>query len=143
MNRIIKFRGKRIENNEWVYGFLVNSIYINIGNPNSHIFVESESLIRINDETVGQFTELPNNIFEGDIIKSEIHLGTVFIVIWNDYNKCFSAFDRHQYQFMQECELGRRNALANNRSVDPDWITKYRYVPIGNIHDNPELLGIK
>lgn len=29
MKRIIKFRGKRIENGEWVYGYLADEDYIN------------------------------------------------------------------------------------------------------------------
>ena len=31
MKRIIKFRGKRIENGEWVYGYLADEDYIKTG----------------------------------------------------------------------------------------------------------------
>ena len=64
--RKIKFRGKRIDNGEWVYGYYIavfsHSIVDNIG-----VAFEVES------KTIGQFTGLydKNNtpIYEGDLIK--------------------------------------------------------------------------
>lgn len=50
MNRTIKFRGKRIDNGQWVYGFLAEDYYIN--DVNSQDFPS----IEIAPETVGQFT---------------------------------------------------------------------------------------
>lgn len=127
------FRGKRIDNGEWVKGFFVNVggyCYILTGKlsiANGYIeFVKHEVI----PETVGQYTGLTDKngvkIFEGDIVR---YYGTyaleVFIenghtkIRWFDTvtnrieTDLFFCYDAEVYG---ECE------------------------GIGNIHDNPELL---
>ena len=75
MNRQIEFRGKRLDNGEWVYGYYVEN---KLGN---HFIYEIErngefvwNSYEVDPSTVGQFTGLVDKngkrIYEGDFIQS-------------------------------------------------------------------------
>lgn len=119
MNREKLFRGKRVDNGEWVVGDLIHR----------QIWSCSLTIIRVSDdgfdhyeeykvipETVGQFTGLPdensNKIFEGDIVYNGVFKAQVEFI-----NGRFSPFGSDTF-FADECEV------------------------IGNIYDNKELLCI-
>ncbi len=89
--RDIKFRGRRLDNGEWTYGYLFmiwERAYILWGTTNG-----VPNMIEVDPETVGQCTELPNKngkeIYEGDIIRCED--GASQKVYFND--GCFLARD--------------------------------------------------
>lgn len=143
--REIEFRGKRVDNNKWVYGFY--SQFHNrpvLDEPNSHqIFELLEEGIRfagtsigglwriINENTLGQYTGLKDKngtkIFEGDILvfcKGATHpikvywdcLGWKFL---RNGKRIEGAFECDISSHIRQCEI------------------------IGNIHDNPELLEVE
>lgn len=67
MNREILFRGKRVDNGGWVYGFVSIDRYSGKATINNTVMYHS-----VIPETVGQFTGLKDNtgtkIFEGDLV---------------------------------------------------------------------------
>lgn len=127
MNRTIKFRGKRIDNGQWVYGFLAEDYYINDINS-----VDFPS-IEIATETVGQFTGLldrnKSEIYEGDIIQVDYimatgrhYIGLSYEVRWCIQDGSWTAWD----------------------GCSDVALPKPRQILIkGNIHDHPELLNSK
>ena len=124
--REILFRGKRVDNGEWVEGDFCHPSNIckeSIGYDEqlkqSGIPIWEDYNIRT--ETVGQYTGLTDKngkkIFEGDIIKDRFDdIGQI------EYKPKYAAF------IIQGWETGFAF-----------WVKKDIEV-IGNIHDNPELL---
>ena len=96
MNREILFRGKRVDNGEWAYGF-----YFEQGNGCdsvlSYISLGLLGSTHVDKNTVGQFTGLTDKngkkIFEGDIVKEKSgNVGYVafliqaagYVIVWKD-----------------------------------------------------------
>jgi len=119
--REIRFRGKRLDNGEWVYGSLVVSsagkTYII---PNNVVSVNFAH-IEVDPETVGQYTGLKDRngkeIYEGDIIQHtpSKRKGRVF-------------FEKGIFKVEWPAFVSYLCDVRHNCKV------------IGNIHDNPELL---
>lgn len=114
MNREILFRGKRTDNGQWVEGYLSSSKTIGVISS-----VGNYDECIIDPSKVCQYTGLTdkngNRIFEGDIVKwDEKEWGCPFFetVTWN-----YELFGIRKHDWKHFCEV------------------------VGNVHDNPELLG--
>ena len=125
--REVLFRGKRTDNGKWVKGYLyITHIGAHeIGSYDAEINIERFTFDVI-PETVGQFTGLTDKngvrIFEGDIVSLVKHDSLIYKVV---YVPC-------------------RYELVNSKGVNCFVLDIYKsenIEVIGNIHDNPELLG--
>ena len=117
MNREILFRGKRIDNGEWVYGqyaYLLNA-RTKDGEPIKHMIVDGTPFGKtVDPSTVGQYTGLTDKngkkVFEGDILKWDS----------DEYGSEYNEICSWDYELLDM----RKN----------DW--KEWCEVIGNIHDN-------
>ena len=133
--REILFRGKRIDNGEWVEGNLFVPDKVDFRKPPTEILMGT-NIVRISYEvdpkTVGQYTGLKDKngkrVFEVDICQHE-KTGRTISVSWHGtmagYVWSKRIEDSHLFDFG---ELFR---------------VYDKYAVIGNIHDNPELLEVR
>lgn len=150
MNREILFRGKRIDNGEWVYGqyaYLLNA-RTKDGEPIKHMIVDGTPFGQtVDPSTVGQYTGLTDKngkkIYEGDILREPAKNGweknnfVGFEVFWHDNDSC----DRHIGWQMNRLHFYGAISGADiyPLSFRPEWTKKMEV--IGNIHDNELLEG--
>lgn len=131
----IKFRGKRSNDNEWIYGNLVNinnSYHILSENDmvedGHHIRQDSDVPTWVDKDTIGQFTSLKdmkgNDIYEGDLLKAND--GVIYEVWYSEIIGCFVIK-----------MVNHKNDWAD---ILGNYYTEECFEAIGNIYDNKELL---
>lgn len=124
--RQIKFRGKRLDNDEWVYGDLIHIDDSDIGIVTDYDHWQG---CRVDPETVGQFTGLLDKnqkpIYEGDIVMQRGYSGVETMVV---------RFE--QGAFIVGWHGG------SSTQTRPMLIQK-RCEVIGNVIDTPDLLNGK
>jgi uncharacterized phage protein (TIGR01671 family) len=123
--REIKFRGKRIDNGEWIYGFFVFDEFKGFEGKAGIAFADSPlgfEVIEVDVETVGQYTGHKNKdgkeIYDGDICVS---LDGLFLVVWNEEKAAF------EMMFKEDGERLYLEEMWDDTKV------------IGNLHDNLDL----
>lgn len=145
--REILFRGKRVDNGEWVEGYFIQTL---IGGKEVSIIVPkgafdgmriSDKIYQVDPETVGQYTGLTDKngkkIFEGDCVE-------------------MYHFWRFPAPLETEGVVLKRTVIAQakiaNSTVVLEELPRYSHLVcylddpeqelevIGNIHDNPEIL---
>lgn len=137
--REILFRGKRIDNGEWVVGQYANTCYPGNGKETGHfIVVYPNEYHEIYTSTLCQFTGLcdknGNKIWENDIIK--YHFGENYAPIkYGCYQNCFDSQKTEHVGFYVDWSDGK--CLRKDLGY---WINMVDTMPVGNIFDNPELL---
>ena len=132
MKREIFFRGKN-KYGKWYYGYYTEGYYLD-GTPVSWIevvdrkkkYTESPTVI---PDTVGQFTgrvdKNGKRIFEGDVCRFYGTDGYAdYVVFWDDTASQWTV---------RQIDLGAKDVLDSYFAECCEII--------GNIHDNPELLG--
>lgn len=137
MNRTILFRGKRIDNGEWVEGdylscqksivFISWTKVVNtIGN--SYVYKIYYENIEVIPETVSQFTGLSDcnqkMIFEGDVVMYPDK--TIY-----DGNNEYGFIDYLNGQYIIKYD---------NYTIIPSWASSKDMKVYGNKWDNPDLL---
>ena len=123
-DNIGKFRGKRVDNGEWVYGDLIHGIVgdLHIQNLKSHTV---KSPVQVIPDTVGEFTGL-KDWWEGDLLEYD---NMPYVIIYdNDYFGFVlkRVLDDEDYsEYITGDEVHGYLSLGN---------------AIGNLHDQPELM---
>jgi hypothetical protein len=130
VTREIKFRGRRFDNGEWVYGSL-------ICRNSTRSIVSHDLMIHpgwqefdVDPETVGQCTGLidknDREVYEGDIIDTTIKARPIMVVVWDEGALTWGLVD----------------PTSGHRAGDGYLDATMDYVEvIGNIYENPELLS--
>ena len=145
--REILFRGKRCDNGEWAYGYYVRADHhwhqhgvhkdwIICGAAANGGWFSIHNRCAVQAETVSQFTGLLDKngkrIFEGDVVAQNWYThdepsdDSFGEVVFCEYDCSFSVMDVKQDGIVP---LGRCHAYHWEAEV------------VGNIHDNPELVG--
>ncbi|RSJ32879.1 YopX protein [Streptococcus gordonii] len=132
---ILPYRGLSIDENskgQWQYGHLIEdrgrAFIVNEIIEANEQYITIGSWCPVDNESVGRFTGLFDKnwqeIFEGDILKSNKYTTSVF-------------YERGAYR------VKLRRTLNTTVTMDViSFIEKYKTKVIGNIYENPELLEV-
>jgi len=162
MKRAIKFRGKDLATDKWVYGDLIENqgrFFIYHATSETTVKDDDDNKITIvatevDNNTVGQFTGLRDNngkeIYEGDYLEACFKYDDISsdgcvipdqdcivhgVVEWDDCSLCIKIQDC-EYPLNKEFGNGELGYLSFAAFQSPEDDIEV----IGNVHDNPCLL---
>lgn len=130
MEREIKFRGKSVLNDEWIYGDLVHRI----NSPKTISPVQING-IGVKEDTIGQFAGLfdknGKEIYEGDIIS-----------VNGKYPKLVKYIDDYACFCLANITDLNKKWISPWQQVSPSWWNDFKREirVIGNMYDHPELI---
>lgn len=133
MKREIKFRGKRLDNGEWVVGSYIEA---ELNNGIAHEIIpyrRGEPVVEVDPDTVGEYTGIKDvngvEIYEGDRV--EYITDIINSIPFKD--RGIVEYKSDIAMFILNVEVDTIPLSYCRRGIDV----------IGNIHDNPELLKIE
>lgn len=140
--REILFRGKRMDNGEWVYGsygdyMSLGAMIIDKPYPGCDGGLSAVGFWVVRSDTVGQYTGLNDKngtkIFEGDILRVSKY-GETYLskIVFNEKTAGFEFWWKFICGEYGELATGKYN-MAQFEDIEV----------IGNIYDTPELLGVE
>lgn len=144
MNRQILFRGKRLDNGEWVYGDLEYNRMKNIARIHTYD-EEGEYLMQhlVEPESVGQFTGLTDkngkDIYEGDIIRLDSHAW----LDWKEFDGVNAeiVYDNGTFEARwKNPDAGKPYPFQNpddEEDVEAEYVCEF----IGNLPNTIEVIG--
>lgn len=119
--REILFRGKRIDNGEWVYG------YYAFRRKRRGAFGQTITELDFDTHYIAVLEENGKKIFEGDIVSRVSYIGM-------GYREMRGEVVYRAPEFLVDCKYHRVMILSQYAPENKDLEV------IGNIHDSPELL---
>ncbi len=133
MNREILFRGKRVDNGKWFEGDGIQ--YPKSIKRKGECWVGGvkgiNDWVQVIPETVGQYTGIDDEngvkIFEGDVVKCYAS---------EDAANCVVIFEKGEYRLVPTKRYKDYQECCGYHAI-----RCFVKIVIGNIHDNPELLG--
>ncbi len=158
MNRQIKFRGKCVDNEDWIIGNLL----ITDNNPNDPFHsmpirkqtqivayfpgdwgMGGWDCIDVSPDTVGQFTgrfdKNGKEIYEGDMVRIRENIGLENVGVVQFIDGCFFVMVEKSKTYTFRHALHIKNSVW--KDMNANIPIEYEYEVLGNIHDNPELLN--
>lgn len=133
--RTIKFRGKRLDNSQWIIG---SHTFIQDADG---IWLEDENLdvVKVIPETLGQFTGLTDkngkDIYEGDILHERV---AIRIVDRRIVKFCYGSFIAEStYNQGAQCYGAPHEKFQSLKYLS---VNDIKIEVVGNIHDNSEFL---
>ena len=156
MKREILFRGKRIDNSEWIEGYFYEecgATYI-IEDRQKETMLNRNTPYKVLPETVGQFTgfyaqnkksNLNSRIFEDDIFRGfnandeEVY----YVVMWIVQRGAFYMVPIEHYEIIKNHNVSEETEFSwlFDDALLYDFSLSVVLTKVGNIHDNPESIN--